>query len=394
MPYRGRTLRVSAIRDVSERVEAEENQRRLEAELRQAADEWRQTFDALDLGIVLADADGRIVRLNRGALDLAEDFGFVNALGRRLDELSAHEPWHTALDLHRQVGETQASVVAEARDGSTGRSFYLLGSPWPRTTGEGLWRVLTFRDVTHFTAMQAQLRRARTMEAMGSLVAGVAHEVRNPLFSISATLDALEAELGQKPEFEECAGLLRSQLDRLTQLMSDLLDYGKPSILHRGPTRLSDVVRRAMRSCATLARDRQVVMEAEIAEDLPLIQIDGVRVEQALQNLVANAVQHSPGGSAVRVEASLDTTSPETRVRCTVDDHGPGLPEGDAARIFEPFFSRRKGGTGLGLSIVQRVAEAHGGDVRAESRPGSGARFTLLLPVSAAPARFGRGPDG
>jgi signal transduction histidine kinase len=176
--------------------------------------------------------------------------------------------------------------------------------------------------------------------------------------------------------------------------MSDLLDYGKPSILHRGPTRLSDVVRRAMRSCATLARDRQVVMEAEIAEDLPLIQIDGVRVEQALQNLVANAVQHSPGGSAVRVEASLDTTSPETRVRCTVDDHGPGLPEGDAARIFEPFFSRRKGGTGLGLSIVQRVAEAHGGDVRAESRPGSGARFTLLLPVSAAPARFGRGPDG
>jgi len=123
-------------------------------------------------------------------------------------------------------------------------------------------------------------------------------------------------------------------------------------------------------------------VEADVPEDLPVIEVDGVGVEQALQNLVANAVQHSPIGSAVRVKGSLDATGEKPRIRCTVDDEGPGLPEGDAARIFEPFFSRRKGGTGLGLSIVQRVAEAHGGDVTAESRPGSGARFTLLLPVA------------
>src|SRR5260221_3558385 len=172
LPHGERSVRVSAIRDVSAQVQAEERQRRLEADLRQAADQWRQTFDALDLGIVLADAAGWIVRLNRGALDLAASAAFHDVVGRKLDELSDREPWVTILDVHRQVGERQTSVTSEAREASNGRSFYFLGSPWVREAGQPPRCVLTFRDVTDFTTMQAQLRRARTTEAMGSLVAG------------------------------------------------------------------------------------------------------------------------------------------------------------------------------------------------------------------------------
>ncbi len=381
LPYRGRTVRVSAIRDVSEQVRAEENQRRLESDLRQAADQWRQTFDALDLGMVLADPEARIVRLNRTALSLAEGAAFTEAVGRKLDDLSGREPWRTILDLHRQVGERRVSVVAEAQEAVHGRSFYLLGSPWFRGDGGPPWRLLTFRDVTDFTIMQEQLRRARIMEAMGSLVAGVAHEVRNPLFSISATVDALESELGPRPEFADYSVLLRSQVGRLTQLMRDLLDYGKPSLLRRAPTNLADVLRRVSRSCAPLARDRQVTVAEEVAGDLPALDIDGARVEQALENLAANAIQHAPTGSVVRMSVTLVPNRPEPLARCTVEDEGPGLHAEDVTRIFEPFFSRRKGGTGLGLSIVQRVVEAHGGSVTAENREGGGARFTLLLPV-------------
>jgi len=381
LPHRGRTVRVSAIRDVSARVIAEERQRRLEDDLRQAAEEWSQTFDALDLGIVLADDRGRIVRLNRTAREVLAGSAYADAIGHHLDELLDCEPWRTVARLHGEIGASRSSVVQEVREEATGRSFYLLGSPWFRGEAESPWRVITFRDVTDFTAMQTQLRRARALEAMGSLVAGVAHEVRNPLFSISATVDALESELGARPEFPECAALLRSQVDRLNQLMRDLLDYGKPSVLRRGNTRLLDVVRRAVRSCATLARERGVRVTEELADDLPALDIDATRVEQALENLLANAVQHAPQGSLVRIVGSLDSGGLKAHARCAVEDEGPGLPGEHLRQAFEPFFSRRKGGTGLGLPIVQRVAEAHGGSVIAENRPGGGARFTLLLPV-------------
>jgi PAS domain S-box-containing protein len=254
----------------------------------------------------------------------------------------------------------------------------------------GKARLLLCRDLTaenlaqgEQERLQESLRRSESMAAMGGLVAGVAHEVRNPLFSISATVDAFEHEFGQRPEFAEYSTLLRSQVVRLTQLMRDLLDYGKPSLLRRTPTRLSDVVRRAVRSCAGLARERQVRVEEGGPADLPPLEIEAARMEQAVENLLANAIQHAPAGSVVRVGACLDAAAGEPRARCMVEDEGPGVPAEDRDRLFEPFFSRRKGGTGLGLPIVQRVAEAHGGTVGVENRPEGGARFTLLLPVTA-----------
>jgi PAS domain S-box-containing protein len=363
-----------------ERERADAALRTLETELRLAAEQWRQTFDALDLGIVIADAEGRIVRLNRGALQ-APARGFAGTLGRRLDELAAQEPWRALLDLHRRVGESRASVVAEAREPSSGRAYYLLASPWLRAEGESPWRVMTFRDVTEFTQVQEQLRQARVMEAMGALVAGVAHEVRNPLFSISATVDSLEARIGGNAEFAELAGLLRSQVRRLTQLTRDLLEYGRPQALRRTPTSLAAVLRRAVRACSTLARERKVTIEEALPASLPQAQLDGGQMEQALENLLANAIQHAPEGSAVKVTGRLEPQEPDSWLCCSVEDQGPGLPADGLERIFEPFFTRRKGGTGLGLSIVQRVVEAHGGRVSAENREGGGARFTVRLPL-------------
>ena len=388
LPYAGRMLRVTALQDISARVEAEERQRHLEEDLRRSAQEWRQTFDALDIGIVLADAAARVVRLNRGALAEAADSSFADAAGMKLEALSGREPWRTLLDLHRSVGERGTSQVAEAREPATGRAFYLLGSPWFREVGEPPWRVLTFRDVTDFTNMQEELRRARVLEAMGSLVAGVAHEVRNPLFSISATVDAIESTIGRQGELGDHLTLLRSQVGRLTRLTRDLLDYGRPSAVQQAPTDLAGVVRRAVLACSTLMKQREVRVEGRLAPDLPRLPLDGAQIEQALENLVANAVQHAPKGSLVRVIGALaaaDAGPLATFVRCAVEDEGPGVPDESLAKVFEPFFTRRKGGTGLGLAIVRRTVEAHGGRITAENRAEGGARFTMWLPVRQAP---------
>jgi signal transduction histidine kinase len=164
--------------------------------------------------------------------------------------------------------------------------------------------------------------------------------------------------------------------------MRDLLDFGKPSLLQRTPTRLPEVLRRAIRSCVNLARDRRVTVEEHLEGEVPPLEVDASRVEQALENLLANAIQHAPSGSVVRARLGTVQQGTGRSVRLCVEDDGPGIPEGDLPRIFEPFFSRRKGGTGLGLSIVQRVAEAHGGSISAENRRGGGASFILVLPVN------------
>jgi len=247
-------------------------------------------------------------------------------------------------------------------------------------------RLLLCRDMTAEAEAQAEqerlqesLRRSESMAAMGALVAGVAHEVRNPLFSISASVDALETDLRDRPEFAELAGLLRSQVSRLTQLMRDLLDYGKPAALSLAAVQPSDPVRVALRVCAPLARSKNVDLTAQVAPGLPALALDTGRMEQVLENLLANAVQHAPRGTSVHLAARL--VEGEESVALSVEDEGPGIETEDLERLFEPFFSRRKGGTGLGLPIVQRIVEAHGGVVRAANRPQGGAIFTVTLPV-------------
>jgi PAS domain S-box-containing protein len=248
--------------------------------------------------------------------------------------------------------------------------------------------VVNSRDVTERkraearqAALQESLRKSETMSAMGQIVAGVAHEVRNPLFAISANLDALEIQFGDDSPHAKTFTVLHGEVDRLSDLMQELLDYGRPHSLEVTPGTLSEVVSQAIRATLPLARSREVEMLDAVPGGLPPVPMDAKRIGQVFRNLIENAIQHTGPGGHVMVTAAVGEGNGQAQVVCSILDEGTGFREQDLPRIFEPFFTRRRGGTGLGLSIVARIVEEHGGRVTAANRPEGGAVMEVKLPL-------------
>jgi len=162
--------------------------------------------------------------------------------------------------------------------------------------------------------------------------------------------------------------------------MQDLLDFGRPPVVELRPGNLKAAVEDALHACAPLEARLGVAVEAQLDAELPEVVLDRLRLGQAIRNLVENAIEHSPRGRAVRVTLRAASLGDAAAAECSVEDCGPGLTAEDLPRVFEPFFTRRRGGTGLGLSIVQRIVEQHRGTVGIENRPDGGAVARLLLP--------------
>lgn len=348
------------------------------------ASEWRETIDAIEWPILTLHADGRISRVNRAAQRLA-GLDFPQLLDRPVEALGSWQPWRAIAELAPAVAETR-STRSRHVTGDRGKAWQITASFCPSPSFGGNRVIVVARDVTVVAQLEAQLRKSETMAEMGTLVSGVAHEVRNPLFAISATVDAVEARLGDREELGPFVATLRGEVERLRRLMQDLLEYGKPSRLDLRDVDIADVVGVAVRACESLAARREVTLRNAVERRLARLRLDPGRLAQALQNLVENAVHHSPAGEAVEIAATALPGSSHGWIELSVADRGPGFRPDDFPRIFEPFFSRRHGGTGLGLSIVKRIAEAHGGAVEAGNGLHGGAIMTIKLPVPDATA--------
>jgi PAS domain S-box-containing protein len=365
------------VRDIGERRRAEEERSRFAVALEAAAAEWGQTFDAIESPVLVLAADGRIRRMNTSAAALLGAEG----AGRPLRELATSEPWREGARLVELAVRGRSSVAAQAFDPGTGRTWDLAASLVPAAGSDQPRVILVVRDLTPLVRLQESLRRREKMSAMGTLLAGVAHEVRNPLFGISANLDALAARFGQTEQIGPFLRNLRGEVERLRRLMSDLLEFGKPSMLELRAGPLDEVVTQAVGACAPLAARSEVTVRQEVRPGLARVLMDHGRLAQVFQNLIENAIQHSPAGRTVSVEVGPVQEDGRTWAEIVVRDCGSGFRAEDLPRLFEPFFTRRRGGTGLGLSIVQRIVDQHGGLLSAENDPKGGARVTVRLPL-------------
>ncbi len=348
-----------------------------------------------DAALFMLGPDGRVVSWNAGA-ERITGYRVEEALGQHFsrvyleEELAAGLP-QRLLDEVEEMGKARIEGWRVRKDGSRfySRTLYTaLWGPDGRLRGfAGVTRDITARRETEAQLREAQeaLRRNETLSRMGALVAGVAHEVRNPLFGISATLDAFEAHFGCSREHSPYVSVLRREVSRLHQLVHELLTYGRPPVTELYPCTLSSVFNESVDVTAALARERGAHVEVRVEPELPRIPMDPGRLVQVFQNLLANALQHSPRDATVRLTARRLVDEGTPRVECLVMDQGPGFSPEALPRVFEPFYSHRPGGVGLGLSIVQRIVEEHHGSVSVGNGPEGGAEVRVFLPVAGGP---------
>ncbi|HEX6202289.1 MAG TPA: ATP-binding protein, partial [Thermoanaerobaculia bacterium] len=385
----GRAQALLLLDDVTERRRLDTEQQRLRDLLGTAASEWRATFDAIDVSIFILGQGHRVERLNRAARALVGR-EFAQILGHHLAEIDAGPLWQQAGGLVERVAAEGRPASREVRDGPSGRTWTLAASPGLPDLSAARPIILTVRELTGLVRLQESLRRNQTMAAMGVLVAGVAHEVRNPLFGISAVVDALERRIEERPELVIHLAYLRREVGRLEKLMADLLDFGRPVVPEPEPMPLDRVVDDALLACGAQIARAAVEIELHVEEEPPPVPLDRRRVTQALVNLIENALHHAPPGGELEIAIAQVERGGRRWSEVTVRDNGPGFRPGDMPRLFEPFYSRREGGTGLGLPIVVKIVEGHGGEVEAENAADGGAVVRLRFPLAAAaPAETG-----
>jgi signal transduction histidine kinase len=242
-------------------------------------------------------------------------------------------------------------------------------------------RYLAHEQAQH--ELELQLLHSNEMKVLGQLTSGVAHEVRNPLNGIMAIMNALSLDLSEMDQFKPYIDNMQNLVTRLSGLMEDLLSLGRPIRDERKIT--ISIVSLAAKALIAWQQSTNSARQVDFVkpppgEPLSLVNVDGGKIEQAIINLLDNAHQHTVGDGPIglSVEAAGHGT-----VRIAIKDNGPGIPDNLKQRVFEPFYTTRKGGTGLGLSIVRHIVESHGGIIEVKNNEGGpGATFGIDLPLA------------
>ena len=231
----------------------------------------------------------------------------------------------------------------------------------------------------------AKLQTER-LAVVGTMAAEVAHEVRNPLASITLNLDLLESEIGKLAEGkktlmadgEELLGEIRGELQRIQRVIEDYLQFARLPKPQRQPVALNDLLGEKMALLTAELEKSRVKLHTHFDPSLKLINVDGEQLWQATLNLIRNGLEAMPEGG----ELTVGTWHENGQARLRVADTGKGMTEDEIEQVFTAFYTTKVRGTGLGLTLVQQIATEHGGHVECESTPGKGSTFTIVLPTA------------
>jgi two-component system, NtrC family, nitrogen regulation sensor histidine kinase GlnL len=352
---------------------------------------WENILTSLEDGVIVTDRRGKISFFNQAA-EVVTDLPASYALGKRYTDVFGKTAWLVEMlkksEPPYQIGSRGEGDLAKTRGREVPVS--LTASPLQDRDGGFLGTILLVRDLTRRKELEEDLKRADRLALLGTLAAGLAHEIKNPLGGIKGAAQLLKREVNHNPSLLQYADIVVREVDRVNRLIEQLLDLSQPGKLDLGAVNIHEILDEV------LLLERQAIPEWNVAvkknfdPSLPPVRGDRARLTQVFLNLVKNAVQAMDGRGTLTVTTRIETDfhiREQGRergkfLRVDVEDDGPGIKDEDLPQIFSPFFSTKNGGTGLGLAVCYGIIKEHGGLIRVDSREGAGASFKVSLLVA------------
>ena len=333
-------------------------------------------IDKMPIGLLLLDEKKRLTAINRAAEEMlsikSRDLLGKQAAGHLF---TAWQDLMTQLDRAGTAIEKEMDYVREP--GKT-RSLDMVATTLKDEHGTFVGYLFLFRDMTEMIHLRKEMARNQRLASLGSLAAGIAHEIRNPLSSIKGFATYFKEKYRDRPDDGEIADILIGEVERLNRVIGQLLDFARPMTMQRRSSSLTDLINHTLKMIESQTVERAVRIEKDLGTRDLTVMIDVDLMAQVLLNLYLNALDAMTAGGVLRVSLSSEE---DGAVAITVTDTGRGIPKNDLPHVYDPYFTTKTSGTGLGLAIVHRIVEAHDGRITIDSEVDKGTTVSLILPA-------------
>ncbi len=340
-------------------------------------------------GLITVNAQGIITSFNRMAEEIT-GLKFEEVYHRKMEELfpgfllKDNMPASTFGKERKKIQQGRWETKFQRKDGTV-LSLGFSVSPLKDSQDNEIGTIFIFQDLTKIREMEEDLKRADRLAAIGTMAAGLAHEIRNPLASISGSIEILKEEMDGSRQSHKLMDIVLREIGRLDSLIADFLLFARPSSPQKSLVNLNKIINELIQVISNSPECRPGVnFFTKLEEEIYLLG-DEQQLKQAFWNLLINATQAMPKGGEINITLRRLFPSEEKeprQVEIIISDTGIGIAESDLDKIFNPFFTTKEQGTGLGLSIVHRIIEAHGGKITVQSQLNKGTIFRLTLPIN------------
>ena len=353
-------------------------------------DYYANIVDSVGDGVLVTDREGIVTLMNPAAEELT-------GMSRR--QVQGH-PFRVFFGEARILVEMVERTAATGMNISDYENVMLMtgGHPTPVSAatsplllggGERIGVILILRDLTNVRELERAVRQSDRLSALGTLAAGLAHEIKNPLGGIKGAAQLLERELSEENEMREYTRIMLKEVSRVNRIVEELLALTSPRKLKMEAINLHRIVGDLVKLQRQAVDDRKVVIQQQFDPSIPPFLADEELLTQLFLNLIKNAVEAVGDVGLVRISSRVHadyrmTQQGERRTRMVavdISDDGPGIPIEQQEQLFTPFFTTKATGTGLGLAICQKIVSEHRGLLKVQSSPGKGTVFTVMLPL-------------